>query len=254
MATVMTGTQRAPSIDPGAVRAERLFYVVAAYTILAVTAVGFRSFLLEGKAFGGADMTRRIESLIVIHGLAMFTWIIFFCLQSTLILMGNRRRHMAIGSFGGALSAAIVILGSLVAALSVHFNPDSYKLFGGPRFFLMIMLSEMVLFGTLVGVALANRHRPDVHRPMMLLATIVILSGSLARTPYVVNLALLPPLYEYWPSLVFGALLFLLHWGMTRVANRWFLIGYVAIVAASFVSAGLGTTAVWNRMAGTFVP
>lgn len=254
MATVMTGTQPGPSIDRGAVQCERLFYVVAAYAMPAVTAVGFRGFYLEGKGFGGADMTRQIVPVIVVHGLAMFSWIVLFCLQSTLILMGNRRLHMVIGPFGGALAAAIVILGSTVATLSVHFNPEPYKLFGGPRFFLMIMLSEMVLFGTLVGIALANRRRPEVHRPMMLLATIVILSGSLTRTPYVLNLALQPPLYVYWPSLLFGGLLFLLHWGMTRLANRWFLMGYAAIVVASFVSAGLGSSAVWNQMVGPFVP
>jgi len=160
---------------------------------------------------------------------------------------------MVIGPVGGVLAAAIVVLGSTVAAMSVRFNPELYGPFGGPRFFLMIMLSEMVLFGTLVGIGIANRHRAQVHRPMMLLATIVILSGSLARTPYVMNLAVLPPLYVYGPSLLFGALLFLLHWGMTRLVNRWFLIGYAGIVAASFVSVGLGSTALWNQMTGTFV-
>jgi hypothetical protein len=35
-------------------------------------------------------MTRQIGPLIVVHGLAMFSWIILFCLQSTLILIGNR--------------------------------------------------------------------------------------------------------------------------------------------------------------------
>jgi hypothetical protein len=64
---------------------------------------------------------------------------------------------------------------------------------------------------------------------MMLLATIVILSGSLARTPYVGNLAVLAPPTWYGPPLLFGALLFLLHWGMTRLVNRWFLIGYAGI-------------------------
>jgi hypothetical protein len=41
---------------------------------------------------------------------------------------------------------------------------------------------------------------------------------------------------------------------LAQRVNRWFLMGYTAIVVASFVSVGLGSTAVWNQMAGTFVP
>jgi nitrate/nitrite transporter NarK len=88
---------------------------------------------------------------------------------------------------------------------------------------------------------------------MMLLATIVIVSGSLARMPYLLPLAILPPLYVYTLSLLFGALLFLLHWGMTRAVNRPYLIGYLAIMIASFVFAGLGSTGVWTRLVDTLV-
>lgn len=184
----------------------------------------------------------------------MSGWVILFCLQSTLILMDKRRLHMVIGPVGGVLAAAIVILGSTVAALSVQFNPQIYGPFGGARFFLVIMFTQMVLFGTLVGIGIANRRRAEIHRPMMLLATLVILSGALGRVPYVVNLAVLPPLYAYGPALLFGALLFLVHWGMTRLANRWYLIGYAGFVLASVASVGLGNTTLWNQMVGTFVP
>lgn len=109
----------------------------------------------------------------------MSGWVILFCLQSTLILMDKRRLHMVIGPVGGVLAAAIVILGSTVAALSVQFNPQIYGPFGGARFFLVIMFTQMVLFGTLVGIGIANRRRAEIHRPMMLLATLVILSGAL---------------------------------------------------------------------------
>lgn len=154
--------------------------------------MGFQNFYLHARAPWG-EMTGQIVPLIVTHGLAMSSWIMLFCIQSTLILMGNRRLHMVIGPVGGVLAAAIVVLGSTVAAMSVHFNPELYGPLGGPRFFLMIMLSEMALFGTLVGLGIANRHRAEVHRPMMLLATIVILSGSLARTRMWGTLPSFPP-------------------------------------------------------------
>jgi hypothetical protein len=72
------------------------------------------------------------------------------------------------------------------------FVPSDHEGVAISTFGKVIMLSEMLLFGTLVTVGIVNRHRAEIHRPIMLLATIVILSGSLARIPYVLLLARKP--------------------------------------------------------------
>lgn len=235
-------------------KSNRLFYVVAAVLMLIFTAGGFRRFYLHGKAPWG-ELTSQITPLIVVHGLAMSSWVILFLVQSTLILTGYRRVHMVVtGRIGAVLAPLIVVLGSTAAAFSVHFRPEIYGPLGGPRAFLATMLIEMVLFGTLVGVGLAYRRRPEIHRPMMLLATIVILSGSLGRFPYIEALAFRPPFYVWGPSLLFGGLLFLLQWAMSRAANRWYLVGYAGMVIACFLSMAVGNSGLWNRMLGSFVP
>ena len=152
------------------------------------------------------------------------------------------------------IGAAIVVLGSITAALSVHFNQEIYKPFGGARFFLVIMLTEMLVFGVLAGLGLRYRRRPEIHRPMMLLATVSVIGGPLGRCPYIGELALIPPLYAYVPPLLFGVFLFLLQWAMTRTANRWYAMGYAGLAAAFFVSVALGHTTVWNQMASFIVP
>jgi hypothetical protein len=97
------GTVRRVEITgPKSIASERVFYVIAASAILLATAVGFRGFYLHGKGVGGADMTSQIVPLIVAHGLAMFSWVVLFFVQSLLILNGNRRLHMVIGPAGGA--------------------------------------------------------------------------------------------------------------------------------------------------------
>ena len=112
------------------------------------------------------------------------------------------------------------------AILSARYNPELYQFFGGPRFFLAIMLGEMLSFGVLVGVAIIYRRRPEIHRPMMLLASLMIISGSLARCPYIGQFAIMPPLYVLGPALALGALFLVLQWGMTRTLNRWYAVGY----------------------------
>ena len=253
----------APAIPPAAAplnvgsdrsrQAERLFYVLAAGAVASVSAVGFRSFYLQGKGFGGNPLTEQIVPLILVHALAMSCWVILFCVQSALILAGNRRLHMVLGPIGAGLAVAIVFLGSAMAILSAHFNPRAYEMFGGPRFFLVEMLTEILLFGVLVGIAIAQRRRAEIHRPMMLLATVVILSGALARCPIVCDLAATPPLYAYAPVLIFGALLFFMQWVMTRRANRWYLLGYTAVAVTFLLSIPLGRSSLWKQIVGRFI-
>jgi hypothetical protein len=197
----------APKIAERRTSPDRLFYIVAAGMMLIFTAGGFRNFYLHGRAPWGA-ITNQIVPLIVAHGLAMSGWVILFLVQSILIVTGRRRLHMVIGPMGGVLAAAIVILGSTVAPLSVHFSPQVYAMMGGPRPFLAMMFVQMLSFGTFVGIGLAYRRRPEIHRPMMLLATIVIQSGSLGRFPYIESLTAFPPLYVWGPVLLFGVCFF----------------------------------------------
>lgn len=231
---------------------DRLFYAVAASMMLVLTAIGFRSFFLHGKGVGGSELTGQIVPLIFVHGLAMFGWVLLFFLQSVLILAGNRRLHIVIGTGGAVLAGVIVVLGSFVAALSVHFNPEAYAPFSGGRSFLAIMLSEMFGFGSFVVFGMVYRHRLQIHRPMMLLATTFIMSGALGRCPYIGNLAVMPPLYVYLPMLLFAGLLFLLQWGMTRVVNRWFALGLAGIVTVCLVSLVVGRSTLWGVILGNF--
>ena len=232
---------------------ERLFYVIAGSLMLVATAVGFRAFLAHGKGFGGGEITRQIVPLVVVHGLAMFGWIVLFFVQSVFILKGNPRLHMRIGVGGAVLAGVMVPLGSVSAILSARYNPELYQFFDGPRFFLAIMLGEMLSFGALVGVAIIYRRRPEIHRPMMLLASLMIISGSLGRCPYIGQFAIMPPLYVLGPALALGALFLVLHWGMTRALNRWYAVGYAAMVAASCILIVIGHTAMWNQIAAAIL-
>jgi hypothetical protein len=222
--------------------------------VLIVTVTGFRFFILHGKAFLGGDITRQIAPLVVIHGLAMFGWVSLFLVQSILIWNGNRRLHMVIGPAGAVLAAAIVVLGATLACLSVHFHPQSAQIVGGARFFLAVMLGEMLIFSAFVAIGMVYRRRAEIHRPVMLLATIEITSGALGRCPYISGLSIVPPLYVVGPVLLFGALIFLLQCGMTRAVSRWYVIGYLGMTVAALTSIVVGRSALWSDIAGVIVP
>lgn len=116
------------------------------------------------------------------------------------------------------------------------------------------MLGEMLSFGVLVAVAIIYRRRPEIHRPMMLLASLMIISGSLGRCPYIMDFAVMPPLYVLGPALLLGALFLVLQWGMMRSVSRWYAFGYSAVVIASFIFIGVGHSSAWNHIVGAIIP
>jgi hypothetical protein len=122
----MTAGSQSRIVDSGVLRSDRPFYVIAASTMLFLTLVGFRNFFLHGKGFGG-EITGSIYALVIAHGTAMTAWVVVFLIQSVLISKGNRRLHMTIGSLGAIVAGAVVILGAVVAPLSVHFNPPELR-------------------------------------------------------------------------------------------------------------------------------
>jgi hypothetical protein len=233
---------------------DRVFYVIAAVTMLIFTAGGFRRFYLHGKAPWG-DITHQILPLVVLHGLVMSAWVMLFLAQSTLIVLGYRRIHMQVlGRAGAILAPLVVIVGTAGAASSVHFRPEIYAPIGGPRFFLAMMLMQLACFAAFVGIGLANRRRPEIHRPMMLLATIAMMSAPMGRFPYTEVLGFRPPLYVMGPPLLLGALLLLVQWAMSKALNRWYLAGLAGITTASFLSVAVGNSTVWNHLVSGFVP
>jgi hypothetical protein len=137
--------------------------------------------------------------------------------------------------------------------MSAHYNPMAYMMFSGPKFFLMEMLTEIALFGVLVGIAVAYRTRADIHRPFMLTATIVIMSGALARVPVIDDFAATPPLYAYGPVLCFGLLLYALKWLITRRADRWFATALGIVALIFLISLPVARSEFWQAIWGKFI-
>jgi hypothetical protein len=243
----------APHIAARRAKSDRRFYLIAAILMLLCTAGGFRNFYLHGHNPAGAEITPRILPFVVLHGLAMTGWVILFLVQSLFIQTGRRKLHMAIGPLGSLFGVAAAIFGLIAATYSAHFNPHASDVFGGARVFLSTMYAEMLLFGAFVALGYFYRRKPDAHRPMMLLATVILQSGSLGRLPYVWDLAV-APLYARDLVLIFGALLFVLQWAMTSKPNLWFLKGHAATALVAVVSVAIGNTSAWNRLVSSFVP
>jgi len=162
---------------PGRVSDRRLYILAAIVTPLIVLAGFARTYYLK-PFFGTPDLPNRIVQL---HGIVMTAWVLLFIVQISLVATRRTRVHQRLGIAGGVLAALVVIIGVLTAlyaaARGVTPGPS-------PLAFLVVPLGDMLIFSLLIGLALYFRRKLQVHKRLMLLAAINLLTPAIARIPF----------------------------------------------------------------------
>ncbi|WP_135212728.1 hypothetical protein [Vitreimonas flagellata] len=165
----------------------RWFYAWMAMACLAIAVVGFVPTyfvpLTRGAAFSPPFQH--------IHGLLFFGWMIFFCTQTWLVATGRAQAHRDWGMLGVALATAMVASVFVIVGIRInaYANPEFAA---GMRAFSWVQVSGMIFFGSVVALAIANVKKPDIHKRLMLLATIGLLDAPIARW-FLVAMGGLPP-------------------------------------------------------------
>jgi hypothetical protein len=234
---------------------ERWFYSAAILLLLALTVAGFQLFYFHGMAYPGRPLTPPIRSLVITHGVAMTLWMLLMLTQPFLIVSGNRRVHMALGKVAAAIAACLVVLGLKLGIASCKVSPPD--LMHGPltpKQFMAVPVGDIVLFALFVAAGVWWRKRPDIHKPMMFLASLAAVGAAIARIDFFNHL------YDgtVWQK-IFGDLFFTLVVGaffvtakciVFRKFDRWLAAGYGVMVIWCLMIAQGATTPAWDKIAG----
>ncbi|MGE5305919.1 MAG: hypothetical protein ACM3TN_21615 [Alphaproteobacteria bacterium] len=232
----------------------RFFYLGAAALLFVLTFIGFQQFYLHGKAFPNRGLTPPIRTLLILHGTAMSAWMLLFLAQPLLIVAGNRRVHMMLGKVGAALAVCMVFLGVRVGIEAARVNPPDMRLWGlVPKQFMAIPLIAILMFAIFVILGVWNRRRPEVHRPMMLLAALTVIAAALDRIDAIRNLysgtvwgTIFGP---FFAPLAIGLLFLVVKWSLTRSWDRWYAMGYAGLVVAGALTMQLAPSQAWDHFA-----
>lgn len=233
---------------------ERFFYTAAGAIFLVLTLVGFQHYIFHGEHVDGTPIAPAMLATVVAHSTAIFAWFLMFFVQSLLISIQNRRLHMKLGWAAVGIAAIIGVTAPLVAYRSIRTDPAQIVFDWPGRQFLLIMYTETVLYVVFVAIGVLYRKRPRVHRPMMLLACLTILSGATARIPFVNSIFG----YHHWvalfgPVVALGVLLWLARMAMTRSIDRELALGLAVLIVASALATRLSMTNLWVDWAGTIL-
>lgn len=246
------------STPPAPPTHSRLFYPFASILLLVLTLIGFRFFYLHLQAFPGRPLTPPIRAVLIVHGVLMTAWMLLSVVQPLLVASGNKRLHMRLGQLGAMLAAAIVVAGYLVAINATRVNPPDLKIFGlAPKEFLTVPLSGVVAFGGFVLAGVLCRRRPEAHRPMMLMASMSIVSAAVGRMP-ALNGWYAGTRLEFWFSafvstLLLGVLLVVLKSALERRFDRWFAGAFGTLAVVCVAASVIARTPTWTQFATALV-
>lgn len=225
---------------------DRRLYLWAMLFVPLIVLIGFaRTYYLKPLFETPAIPSR----LVHLHGIVMTSWVALFVAQIWLVSSRRTRVHQRLGIAGAVLAGLVVCVGVVTAlfaaARGVPPEPP-------PLQFLVVPLGDMLVFAVLVGTALYYRRRTQVHKRLMLLASLSLLTAAIARFPF--------KFIETGGPLVFFGLSDLLILGCVAfdtVKNRRlhlaFLWGALFVIAFQPLRIMLAGTDRWNSFATALV-
>lgn len=232
----------------------RWFYSLASGLLLVVTVIGFRHFYLDLQAYPGRPIPPPARSIYIVHGVMMSAWMVLSVVQPLLVATGRRRIHMKLGALAAALAIGIVGAGYLIAIGSTRGTPPELVRFGlAPKAFLTVPLNGILTFAAFVIVGVLNRRRPDIHRPMMFLASLSVAAAALGRIPLLSGWYA-GTLLEVWFSaflsmLMLGMLMLAVKCGLEKRLDRWFATGLGGLAVVCLATSLVAKTKVWDQCA-----
>ncbi|HRD68426.1 MAG TPA: hypothetical protein PKY50_20055 [Candidatus Competibacter sp.] len=236
----------------------RLFYTGAAALLLILMFLGFQQFYLHGKAFPDRPLTPPIRTLLISHGVAMSLWMLLLLVQPLLVVNQKYRVHITLGKIGAVLAACIFILGFKLGIEATRVTPPEVRLWNLPyKQFMAVPIISVTVFAGFVTAGIVNRRRPEIHRPMMLLATLAVIPAALDRIDAITSLyrdtvwgTLFGPFFS---SLVIGAVFLVVKWALTRSFDRFYAAGWAGLVVVSAGIMKLATTQAWDGIASSLL-
>jgi hypothetical protein len=164
---------------------DRYFYFAMGLLAAALVAAGF-SQTVNGNLLHAAVPRPMI---LWLHAATFSGWVLFYIFQSALVRTRNVKVHRTLGWFGAALGAVMVPLGVATTVVMSRFRAHVLH---DPvvSVFMIIPIYDMVVFGTLITLAIQWRRKPDLHRRLLFIATAGLLSAAFGRLPHLFDMNL----------------------------------------------------------------
>ena len=154
-------------------------FLIAAAAVIAVVVGGFAHSYYLRPLFTHHEP---LSLLVHMHGALMTLWMVLFLVQILLVAAGRTPLHRRLGRAGGALLALILVSALPMTVIAARIGGDHMP--GPPVPSLAFILGFLVAFGVLAGAGLAYTRRPDIHKRLMMVASVAAMEAGLLRLPF----------------------------------------------------------------------
>jgi uncharacterized membrane protein YozB (DUF420 family) len=231
---------------------ERRVYLGYALAIAAAVVLGFtRTFFLK-PFFPELHHLVPPEPIFIVHGVVLTAWFVLLVAQAVLITTRRVAWHRAAGWAGAWLAGAVLVLGTLGSLVAAARPGGFLGVTQPPEQFLVLPISNMVLFGLFAGLGIRWRRNLQAHKRGMLVASIGMLDAAIARWP-VDGIGAPSPV----PGLLANELVMLAFLGplvawdlhSRRRLHPVTVAGVTAVAIVVWGRGPLGATATWQHLA-----
>ena len=232
---------------------ERWFYIGIAIATLLTVIAGFGPSMVDTSA-----RKAEVSALAVVHGVLFLAWLLVFLAQTTLVATGRIALHRHLGTFSMLLVPLMIIVGYLTTISMVRrgFDLSGDLHIEGDAFGQAVFpLGDLVIFGSLVLAGYLYRPHPEVHKRLMVLATV----GGLMPAPLAHIVGHNPALRTKGPIILVPIALFLfaqavydrIYFKRFHPVSLW--VAIVVFVYMNILAAVVGPSPAWHRLMARLV-
>ena len=220
-------------------RPGRIFHTGIAVAFLVTAFAGFApTYFLKGF-YDKPPLTPLLHA----HGFVFTLWLVLLVIQSGLVAAHRADVHKRLGIAGAVLAATMILLGFMTAIEAARRGVATPGL--QPLVFMIFPVGAVVMFAGFIGAALWKRRQPEIHRRLILLGTVSIMTPAIARLPFAGR----SPVFALVLSLLFVVAGMIHDWKSRGRVHPLYIWGGLIVLLSGPVRSGIGHTAAWQSFA-----
>jgi hypothetical protein len=171
-------SSKQPTYRPVNRTVERAFYTGMSILMCVCVYIGF-----SPTYFQAGIMHAPLPSPILhIHGAVFTLWMLLFTVQAAFIAAHRVKWHRSLGTIAFCLPPIMIVLGIIAAVDALHRGVQIGPL--DPSVSAAIPLIGIVGFTIVTYTSWRARRRPDVHKRLILIATMGLIAAAFGRFPW----------------------------------------------------------------------
>jgi hypothetical protein len=201
------------------------FFVVMAALVAITVLIGFAPTFYLRSSY---NPNKELSILLHVHGFALSAWIVLFLVQTVLIVRGSPRLHRRLGWVMTGLATCIFVLMAAAIVEQLRRQPPEPP----PPIALALGVFDIIVFSTLVSLAIYLRKRADWHKRLMLAATILLVEAAVVRMAvfHGIHEPLLLMLSQVLSAMLFFAPCFMYDWVTRRKIHPATILGLALLM------------------------